>query len=157
MTNALESGTALTPQQAQQLRRFTGKVVLSFDPDAAGQAAAAKSCEMLVEEGFEVNVATLPAGEDPDTFVRKHGSDAYSERLRRSQPYLEYRLDRTAAGFDLRTGEGRASFVDAALPILDRIPDRTRQELFVKEVAGRAGVSEDAIWPRANSAWLSQS
>ena len=45
-------GTALTPQQAQQLRRFTSKVVLSFDPDAAGQGAAAKSCEMLVAEGF---------------------------------------------------------------------------------------------------------
>jgi len=55
-------GTALTPQQAQQLRRFTGKMVLSFDPDAAGQGAAAKSCEMLVAEGFEVNVAVLPAG-----------------------------------------------------------------------------------------------
>ena len=149
-------GTALTPQHAQQLRRFTGKVVLSFDPDAAGQAAATKSCEMLVEEGFEVNVATLPPGEDPDTFVRKHGREAYSERLRRSQPYLEYMLDRTAAGFDLRTGEGRASFVDAALPVLDRIPDRTRQELFVKEVAGRAGVSEDAIWPRAKKAVTSR-
>ena len=145
-------GTALTPQQAQQLRRFTGKVVLSFDPDAAGQAAATKSCEMLVAEGFEVNVATLPGGDDPDTFVRKHGRDAYGERLRRSQPYLEYMLDRTAAGFNLRTSEGRAGFVDAALPILDRIPDRTRQELFVKEVSARAGVSEDAIWPRAKKA-----
>ena len=64
-------GTALTPQQAQQLRRFTGKVVLSFDPDAAGQGATAKSCEMLVAEGFEVNVAILPAGEDPDTFIQR--------------------------------------------------------------------------------------
>jgi DNA primase len=145
-------GTALTPQQAQQLRRFAQKVVLSFDPDAAGQAAATKSCEMLVAEGFEVNVATLPAGEDPDTFVRKHGRAAYGEQLRRSQPYLEYMLDRLAAGFNLRTGEGRANFVDAALPILDRIPDRTRQELFVKEVASRAGVSEEAIWPRATKA-----
>ena len=66
-------GTALTSQQAQQLHRFTRKVVLSFDPDAAGQGAAAKSCELLVDEGFEVNVAILPAGEDPDTFVRQHG------------------------------------------------------------------------------------
>jgi DNA primase len=107
---------------------------------------------MLVEEGFEVNVATLPAGDDPDTFVRKHGREAYGERLRRSQPYLEYMLDRTAAGFNLRASDGRAAFVDAALPILDRIPDRTRQELFVKEVAARAGVSEDAIWPRAKKA-----
>ena len=57
------------------------KVVLSFDPDAAGQGATAKSCEMLVAEGFEVNVAMLPAGEDPDTFVRKHGAQGYVERL----------------------------------------------------------------------------
>jgi DNA primase len=66
-------------------------------------------------------------------------------------------LDRLAVGFNLRTSEGRATFVDAALPILDRIPDRTRQELFVKEVAGRAGVSEDAIWPRTKRAVTTRS
>src|SRR5688572_14083075 len=87
-------GTALTPSQAQQLRRFTGRLVLSFDPDAAGQGATAKSCELLVAEGFEVNVSILPTGEDPDTFVRTHGRQAYGERLRQSRPYLEYLLDR---------------------------------------------------------------
>ena len=71
-------GTALTPAQAQQLRRFTGKVVLSFDPDAAGQGAAAKSCELLVAEGLEVNVAILPPGEDPDVHIRKHGRQGYA-------------------------------------------------------------------------------
>ena len=145
-------GTALTTQQAQQLFRFTKKVVLSFDPDTAGQAAASKSCEMLVEEGFEVNVASLPAGDDPDTFVRKHGGEAYGERLRRSQPYLEYMLDRLAASSNLRSSEGRASFVDAALPIIDRIPDRTRQELFVQAVASRAGVSDEAVQARSRKA-----
>src|SRR5438093_5758033 len=64
-------GTALTAQQAQLLRRFTSKVVLNFDPDTAGQGAAAKSSELLVSEGFDVNVALLPSGEDPDTFVRR--------------------------------------------------------------------------------------
>jgi DNA primase len=145
-------GTAVTAQQAQQLLRFTKKVVLSFDPDTAGQAAASKSCEMLVEEGFEVNVATLPGGDDPDTFVRKHGGEAYSERLRRSQPYLEYMLDRLVASFNLRSTEGRAGFVDAALPIVDRIPDRTRQELFVQAVASRAGVSDEAVLARSRRA-----
>lgn len=145
-------GTALTTQQAQQLRRFAGKVVLSFDPDAAGQGAAAKSCEMLVEEGFEVNVALLPPGEDPDTFVRTHGRQAYSERLRRSQPYLEYLMDRIATRHNLNSSDGKAKFVDEAVPVMDRIADRTRQELFVKEVAARAGVSEDAIWARTTKA-----
>ena len=90
-------GTALTPQQAQYLGRFTKKVVLSFDPDAAGQGATVKSCEMLVDEGFEVNVATLPAGQDPDTFIQRQGAKAYGERLKGSQPYLEYLLERVGA------------------------------------------------------------
>jgi len=141
-------GTALTPQQAQQLRRFCGKVVLSFDPDAAGQGAAAKSCEMLVSETFEVNVASLPAGEDPDTFVRRHGGQAYVDLLKRSRPYLEYLLAEAAGRHDLNQPEHRARFVDEVLPVVNRIPDRTRQELFVKEVAARAGVSEGALWPR---------
>ena len=54
---------------ADLLRRFAGKVVLSFDPDAAGQGAAARSSEMLVAEGFQVNVAMLPAGDDPDNYI----------------------------------------------------------------------------------------
>src|SRR5213075_2478669 len=93
-------GTALTPQQAQLLRRFTSKVVLSYDPDAAGQGAAARSCELLVREGFEVNVLVLDSGEDPDTFIRRRGADEYRARLRRSHPYLEYLRDRAAAGLD---------------------------------------------------------
>jgi DNA primase len=70
-------GTALTTQQAHLLRRFTTKVVLSYDPDAAGQEAAIKSCKLLVVEGFEVNVAVMDRGEDPDTFIRRHGPDQY--------------------------------------------------------------------------------
>ena len=145
-------GTALTPQQAQQLRRFTGKVVLSFDPDAAGQGAAAKSCEMLVEEGFEVNVATLPAGEDPDTLIQRHGAQAYSERLKGSQPYLEYLLRRLGLVHDLNAAEGRVHFVEEALLIADRVTERTRQELFIRSIAEKARVSEDILWSRVRKA-----
>ncbi|MBI2186855.1 MAG: DNA primase [Acidobacteria bacterium] len=138
-------GTALTQAQAQQLRRFTGRSVLSFDPDTAGQGAAERSCEMLVAEGFEVNVAILPAGEDPDTYIRKHGRQGYAERLRTSKPYLDYLLDRAAARHNLRNAEGRARFVADVLPHVERIPDRTRRELFVEAVAGRAGVASELV------------
>jgi len=145
-------GTALTPAQAQQLRRFTGKVVLSFDPDTAGQGAAEKSCELLVAEGLEVNVAVLPPGEDPDVHVRKHGRQGYAARLRASRPYLEYLLDRGAARHNLRNTEGRARFVAEVLPVIERIPDRTRQELFVEAVAGKAGVGGESIWAQVQKA-----
>src|SRR6185503_6771640 len=138
-------GTALTPQQAQQLRRFTSKVVLSFDPDAAGQGAAAKSCEMLVAEGFDVNVATLPTGEDPDLYVRRHGRAAYGERLKESRPYLEYLLDRVAVSHDLQTDEGRVHFVTAMLPIAARIPDAAMRDRFADRIAFKARVTDEVV------------
>jgi DNA primase len=138
-------GTALTPAQAQQLRRFTGKVVLSFDPDAAGQVATAKSCEMLVAEGFEVNVAILPAGQDPDTYVRQHGRQGYGERLRESRPYLEFLLDRAAVGHNLNTDEGRVKFLSEMLPIAGRIPDATVRDRFADRLAHKARVTDEVV------------
>jgi DNA primase len=138
-------GTALTPAQAQQLRRFTGQVVLSFDPDDAGQAATAKSCELLVAEGFEVNVAILPSGEDPDTYVRKHGPKAYGDRLKTSRPYLEFLLDRAAAGHNLNTDEGRVKFLAEMLPVAGRIPDVTVRDRFADRLAHKARVTDEVV------------
>ena len=138
-------GTALTPQQAQQLRRFTSKVVLSFDPDTAGHGAAAKSCEMLVAEGFAVNVALLPAGDDPDTFVRKHGHQGYAERLEHSTPYLEYLLDRAAANHNLNTDEGRVKFLGDMLPVGGRIPDAAMRDRFADRLAFKARVTDEVV------------
>lgn len=138
-------GTALTPQQAQQLRRFTAKVVLSFDPDAAGQGAAARSCEMLVAEGFEVNVAILPAGEDPDTFVRKNGPQGYADLLRQSKPYLEYLLERVASQHNLNTDEGSVRFLSEMMPIAARIPEETARQRFADRLAQRTRITNETI------------
>jgi DNA primase len=138
-------GTALTPQQAQYLGRFAKKVVLSFDPDAAGQGATAKSCEMLVDEAFEVNVATLPAGQDPDTFIQRQGGQAYGERLRGSQPYLEYLLERGAGRHDLKSDEGRVKFLGEMLTIAARIPDATMRDRFADRLAFKAQVTDAVV------------
>ena len=139
------SGTALTSSQAQLLRRFTSKVILSFDPDAAGQGAAARSCELLVAEGFEVNVAILPAGQDPDSFVQKRGRDAYTELLRGSRPYLEYLLDRTAALHDLNNDEGRRQFLTTMLTVAARIPDPAGRDQFGDRLAHKARITEEVV------------
>lgn len=138
-------GTALTPQQAQLLRRFTSKVVLSFDPDAAGQNAAVRSCEMLVNEGFDVNVAVLPPGADPDTFVQTQGRDAYVERLKASVPYLQFLLDQTAASRDLNTDEGRRTFLHEMLEIAARIPDAAARDQFADRLAHKARITEEVV------------
>ena len=139
------SGTALTVAQGRLLKRFAAKVVLSFDPDAAGQAAAARTSELLVSEGFQVNVAMMPAGQDPDNFIRKHGGAAYQQRLRESRPYLEYLLERTAAGLDLSRDEGRREFLSKMLDVAARIPDAAARDQFADRLAHRARITEEVV------------
>src|SRR5213078_4521377 len=137
--------TALTPQQAQLLRRFTTKIVLSFDPDAAGQGASIRSCDLLVGEGFDVNVVVLDKGADPDTFIRRHGPERYRERLRTSRPYLEYLLDRAAAGLDFSHGDTRRQFLSRMLDVASRIPDAAARDQFADRIAHKARITEEVV------------
>jgi DNA primase len=138
-------GTALTPQQATILRRFAPKAVLSFDPDAAGQGAAERSCELLVSEGFTVNVLLLPGGEDPDTFVQKHGREAYVAQLTQSRPYLDFLLDRAAAEHDVTRDDSRREFLTKMLAVAARIPDPAVRDQFADRLAHKARVTEEVI------------
>jgi len=138
-------GTALTNAQAKVLKRFTSKVVLSFDPDAAGQGAATRSSELLVSEGFQVNVALLPEGSDPDAFVRRNGGRAYADRLTTSQPYLEFLLDRAVARHDVRRPEGRRAFLNEMLAVAATIPDAAERDQFADRLAHKARVTEGVM------------
>ena len=139
------SGTALTQPQAQLLRRFAARVVLSFDPDAAGQGAAVRSCDLLVREGFEVNVALLPAGRDPDLVVREEGGEAYQALVDQAQPYLDFLVDRAVKQHDTATPAGRLAFLNAMLAVAASIPEAAARDQFADRLSLRAGISEDVV------------
>jgi len=138
-------GTALTQHQAQLLRRLTSKIVLSYDPDAAGQGAAARSCDLLVAEGFDVNVVKLNPGEDPDTFIRQNGPDRYRERLRTSRPYLEYLLDRASEGVDFGQDDQRRQFLGKMLTVAAQIPEPVARDQFADRIAHKARITEELV------------
>jgi DNA primase len=138
-------GTALTPQQAQMLHRFTSKAVLCYDADRAGQTAAERSSELLVAEGFDVNVIQLPGGDDPDTFMQKQGREAFLGQLKQSRRYLEYLLDRAATEHDLTRDDGRREFLTKMLGVAARIPDAAVRDQFADRLAHKAMVTEDVV------------
>jgi DNA primase len=138
-------GTALTAQQARLLRRFASRIVLSFDSDPAGQGAAARSCEMLVTAGFDVNVLLLDKGDDPDTFIRTRGAEPYRDRLRSSGPYLEYLLDRAAVGLDFGQADGRRQFLGRMLAVAAWIPDAAARDQFADRIAHKARITEEVV------------
>ncbi|MBM62891.1 MAG: DNA primase [Acidobacteria bacterium] len=138
-------GTAVTEQQVRLLKRFSSKVILSFDPDPAGAEASARSGELLLSEGFQVNVASLSQNEDPDSCIRKHGITGYSEKLRTSLPYLEYLLDRESTQRDLSRGDHQREFLTKMLQIAARIPDAAARDQFADRLAHKAKILEDVV------------
>ena len=93
-TNAVASlGTAFTPEQAAELRKYAERIFLCFDADAAGSAATAKSIGILKAAGCTAFVVQLPPSEDPDTFTKTHGPSAFQERLDAAVPALQFTLD----------------------------------------------------------------
>lgn len=138
-------GTAVTAQQARLLQRFTSKVIVSFDSDTAGRNAAVRSGELLVGEGLQTNIATLPDGVDPDTLVHRDGRVRYEETLRTSQRYLDYVLEAAAATRDLSSGAQRRAFLADMLAVAARVPDAAERDQFGDRIAHRAGVMEDVV------------
>ena len=139
-------GTALTPQQAQLLRRFTSKVVLSFDPDAAGQGAAARSCELLVAEGFDVNVVVLDKGEDPDTFIRRQGRRRGTGNgcAARGRIWNTCSIRRPPGSISGTTTAG-AQFLGKMLAVAARIPDAAARDQFADRIAHKARITEEVV------------
>ena len=149
-------GTAMTTTQAQLLRRFANRVVLSYDGDTAGQGAAERSCELLVSEGFQVKVAVLPPGDDPDTFARRQGPDAYRNTITGAEPYLEYLLERTSKGHNLTDPDSRRDFIQKMLAVAARIPEAPARDQFADRIAHQAQVSEDVVRSEIRKAAVSR-
>ena len=104
------SGTAFTELQARLLGRFSKNIVVNFDPDTAGAAAAERSLALLVSEDFQIKVLTLESGFDPDLYIRRKGEEAYGEALGHSQKYFDYLIERARTLFPVpharRQGQG---------------------------------------------------
>ena len=133
-------GTALTAGHARLIRRFAGRVAVNFDQDDAGQKAALRGVDVLVEEGLQVQVVELPAGDDPDTYVKAHGGDAYRERIRQAPAYMEWLIRRASAEHDLRTPAGKGAYLNALLPALSRIDNAVERAAWVPVVVERGGL-----------------
>ena len=138
-------GTTVTDRQTRLLKRFTSKVILSFDSDTAGHNASTRSGELLVSEGLQVNVTVLDNGEDPDTTLRRRGQAHYIKKLKESTPYLEFVLDRAARRHDFSSDEQRRAFLTEMLSIAAKIPDAASRDQFADKLAHKARVLEDVV------------
>jgi DNA primase len=135
-------GTALTADQVRALKRLTDKIVVNFDPDAAGAKAAERSIQLLLEEGLQVRIAELDGGLDPDEYCKERGAAAYQARIDAAKGYFHWLADRARSQYDLRTTEGKVAVLKYLVPAVQRIPDRLERMQIAIEVAGYVGVDQ---------------
>src|SRR5271157_3792837 len=138
------SGTAFTELQARLLGRFSKNIVINFDPDIAGAAAAERSLALLISEDFQIKVLTLETGFDPDLYIRRKGAAAYGEALAHSQKYFDYLIERSRSQFPVRTPEGKVKALNSLLPHIQRVPSRIVRDELANEISHRLGI-ESAV------------
>lgn len=141
-------GTALTPDHIHVLRRFASKVVLLFDPDAAGVRAALRGLDLFVNSGLGVKVVSLPVGDDPDTYVRKEGPEAFARLEEQAPSLLDFALEHSLKTAESTTIEGRIRSVDDVLRILQKSEHPIEREERIRLVAERLGVSQQRLIER---------
>ncbi|MBX3313857.1 MAG: DNA primase [Actinobacteria bacterium] len=144
-------GTALTDDHVNTLKRFAPRLVLAFDPDAAGQAAAERVYEWEKKHEIEVAVADLPSGDDPADLSRSD-PDRLRAAISGAVPFLGFRVERILRAADLSTPEARARAAEKALDAIAEHPSEFVRDPYVVDVATRCRLDPDRLRAAAGSA-----
>jgi len=141
-------GTALTPNQAHLMARYTKEVIVSYDSDAAGQKAASRSIPILREAGLLVKVLTIADGKDPDEYIRANGTNGrvkFKQLLDSCGNDVEYRMQKIKQTCNLQNAEGRVAYLTGASAVLATLESRIEQEVYAGRLAEEVGIERTTI------------
>jgi DNA primase len=133
-------GTAFTENQARILKRFVSEVVLCFDADAAGQKAAERSLDALLQNNLVVRVAEMPAGEDPDSMVRTKGREEFEKRVSAARNFFDWWIERETSAADLDSLGAKMQVARKLAETIGRVQDPVMRGEVANRASARIGV-----------------
>lgn len=133
-------GTAFTAEHARILKRYTKEVVLCFDSDNAGQKAAVRALDDLLQSGLAIRVASLPQPHDPDSYVKEFGASAFQQLIEKGVGFFDFYLDLLCKQNDPKTDRGQKEIARAMSLALDKAKDEILFDRYARKTAGRLGV-----------------
>jgi DNA primase len=144
--NAVASmGTALTSQQVDMMRRYCSKVFLAYDSDIAGDAAAMRGINILIERGFDIRVVTMPQGKDPDDLVREGGADAFRERMAQAANYFDHFLAHSMRGRSRDDAAAMHEIILDMAALIRKSQNELLQDQQIKRLSQALGVDEARV------------
>ncbi len=138
-------GTSLTLNQAKLLKRYTSKVLVSYDGDGAGQKATLRSLDIFENEGFEVKVVSLPDGLDPDDVIKKYGKETYADLLSKALPLIDFKLKVIESGKDLTDVSNKRKYIFECLQVIKRVKSEYLREELLHKIGERSGISYQSL------------
>lgn len=141
-------GTAITPEQARIMAKYTKQVIISYDSDEAGQRAANKAMKLLGEVGLDVRVLRIPNAKDPDEFFKKNGSTAYEKfklLLDGSKAQFEYKLDGVLMRYDVSTLDGKIKAAAELCAIISEVYSEAEREVYIGVVSKKLDIPHDSL------------
>ena len=133
-------GTALTSDHARLIKRYTDKVVLCYDSDAAGHKAVGKAFTELSEFGLEIRVAPLPEKQDPDSLIKANGPEAFRNLLDQASGFFDYQIDFAQKNIDLTQPLNRGRLANSLAVYLKKISDPVTRDSILAHCATRLGI-----------------
>lgn len=138
-------GTAITPEQARVMSRYTKKVLISYDSDAAGQKAANRAIGILGEVGLDVRVLKIRDAKDPDEFIKKFGADRFSEILAGSHGKFEYNMDSVLMRHDITVPDEKIKACAELCAMIADIYSNAEREVYIDAVSGKLDIPKESI------------
>ncbi len=145
-TSAVASmGTALTSEQARNIKKYANKVYLSYDSDGPGRKAQESAMEIFNPLDIKVKAISLPDCKDPDEYLKKYGAEAFQNVLNKAKSTTDYLIDSLKEKYDIKQIEGKVDFLKEASLVLLKIKNDIEREAYIKKVSDETGISEDSI------------
>jgi DNA primase len=138
-------GTAFTPDHARVLKRYADSVVLVFDADAAGQKAALRALEVLLQAELAARVAVMPGDDDPDSLIRREGPEAFQRLLDNALSGVDFHVHHLAGREDLGTELGLMRAAAEVADLISRAPNPVQQTVLLRQAAERLRLPESAL------------
>ena len=138
-------GTAITPSQANLIKRYAAEAVISYDSDNAGQKATVKAINLLGEAGVLARVLKIPDAKDPDEYIKKFGAESFRQLLSATETALDYEFGKLKTGIDLSGPAGKSEFLKKAVPFLAEIRSDTERTVYTSETARLTGEQTSVI------------
>ena len=132
------SGTAFTIEQLRKILSYTNSIYIVFDGDEAGHKASWRALENalpVLREDTRINFIFLKTNQDPDSFIREKGKDAFLQLAKDSKSFSDFFLETIKKQDDLSTIEGRSMVAKFALPLINKITNDTLKQAYIKEVS----------------------